>query len=66
MSMTIIVVRILIIPSRSWGWFVPWQVWFRVNNQLPVRSRKSLPDQPPDMQSTEKQEGEGEGSLRVH
>ncbi|XP_022998413.1 probable serine/threonine-protein kinase DDB_G0276461 isoform X1 [Cucurbita maxima] len=32
------------------------QVWFRVNNQLPVRSRKSLPDQPPDMQSSEKQE----------
>ncbi|CAK9322415.1 unnamed protein product [Citrullus colocynthis] len=33
------------------------QVWFRANNQLPVGSQKSLPDQPPDMPSTDKQEG---------
>ncbi|XP_022934741.1 probable serine/threonine-protein kinase DDB_G0276461 isoform X1 [Cucurbita moschata] len=32
------------------------QVWFRANDQLPVESQKSLPDQPPDMPSTDKQE----------
>ncbi|EOX96762.1 Serine/threonine-protein kinase DDB_G0280111 isoform 2 [Theobroma cacao] len=29
------------------------QVWFRVNEQLPVGLQKSLPDQPPDMPSIE-------------
>ncbi|XP_010542991.1 PREDICTED: AP2-associated protein kinase 1-like isoform X2 [Tarenaya hassleriana] len=29
------------------------QVWFRVNEQLPANLQKSLPDRPPEMQSTE-------------
>ncbi|KAA0048302.1 putative serine/threonine-protein kinase [Cucumis melo var. makuwa] len=33
------------------------QVWFRANNLLPAGSQKSLPDQPPDMPSTDKHEG---------
>ncbi|XP_010413940.1 PREDICTED: probable serine/threonine-protein kinase DDB_G0276461 [Camelina sativa] len=28
------------------------QIWFRVNEQLPANSQKSLPDRPPEMQST--------------
>ncbi|CAN8247730.1 unnamed protein product [Cochlearia groenlandica] len=28
------------------------QIWFRVNEQLPANLQKSLPDQPPEMQST--------------
>ncbi|KAL5760560.1 hypothetical protein ACOSQ2_019398 [Xanthoceras sorbifolium] len=33
------------------------QVWFRVNEQLPVGSQKSLPDQPPEMQSAGAHDG---------
>lgn len=33
------------------------QVWFRVNEQLPVSSQKSLPDRPPEMHSSEIHEG---------
>lgn len=29
------------------------QIWFRVNEQLPANLQKSLPDQPPEMQSTD-------------
>ncbi|KAL5549697.1 hypothetical protein UlMin_004928 [Ulmus minor] len=32
------------------------QVWFRVNEQLPVNLQKSLPDRPPEIQSAEVQE----------
>lgn len=34
------------------------QVWFRVNEQLPANLQKSLPDRPPEMQSTDILEGE--------
>lgn len=34
------------------------QVWFRVNEQLPMALQKSLPDSPPEMQSTEIREGD--------
>jgi hypothetical protein len=33
-------------------------VWFRVNEQLPANLQKSLPDRPPEMQSTDILEGE--------
>lgn len=39
--------------------FFPWsQVWFRVNELLPVNLQKSLPDGPPEMQSAGAHEGE--------
>ncbi|XP_028799681.1 probable serine/threonine-protein kinase DDB_G0280111 isoform X2 [Neltuma alba] len=33
------------------------QVWFRVNEQLPVNLQRSLPDTPPEFSSSNKQEG---------
>ncbi|CAA7049475.1 unnamed protein product [Microthlaspi erraticum] len=33
------------------------QIWFRVNEQLPANLQKSLPDRPPEMQSTGVNEG---------
>ncbi|XP_030461953.1 uncharacterized protein LOC115681983 [Syzygium oleosum] len=41
------------------------QVWFRVNEQLPVGQQKSLPDQPPEMQSAEIHEGIPKSTNRV-
>ncbi|KDP20398.1 hypothetical protein JCGZ_05281 [Jatropha curcas] len=42
------------------------QVWFRVNEQLPVNLQKSLPDGPPDMQSTDTHEGISKLAHRSH
>lgn len=48
------------------GIFFPWrQVWFRVNEQLPVGLQKSLPDRPPEMQSAVANEGK-DNFLWVH
>lgn len=41
---------------------VRWQVWFRVNELLPVGLQKSLPDRQPEANSAEKPEGEAETS----
>lgn len=39
--------------------FLPWlQVWFRVNEQLPVNLQKSLPDRPPELPSSNNHEGD--------
>lgn len=37
--------------------FLCWQVWFRVNEQLPVELQKSLPDTPPEQAASEIREG---------
>lgn len=46
--------------STNWCWdFLQcWQVWFRVNEQLPANLQKSLPDRPPEMKSVDIHEGE--------
>ncbi|XP_031400793.1 AP2-associated protein kinase 1 isoform X1 [Punica granatum] len=41
------------------------QVWFRVNEQLPVNFRKSLPDRPPEMLSTDAHEGNAKPANKV-
>ncbi|XP_030535009.1 AP2-associated protein kinase 1 [Rhodamnia argentea] len=41
------------------------QVWFRVNEQLPVGQQKSLPDRPPEMQPAEIHEGIPKSTNRV-
>lgn len=33
------------------------QVWFRVNEQLPIDEQKSLPDRPPELPSSNTHEG---------
>ncbi|WCJ19004.1 Protein kinase superfamily protein [Euphorbia peplus] len=42
------------------------QVWFRVNEQLPADLQKSLPDGPPEMESTGTREGTSRPASRSH
>lgn len=42
------------------------QVWFRVNEQLPANLQKSLPDRPPEMQSTDTHEGISKPANKAH
>ncbi|GLT54552.1 hypothetical protein SLA2020_277440 [Shorea laevis] len=42
------------------------QVWFRVNEQLPANLQKSLPDRPPEMQSTDILEGVSKPANKAH
>ena len=41
-----------------WALLPLWQVWFRVNEQLPSNLQKSLPDRPPELPASVNLEGE--------
>lgn len=57
-------VEILTLFTDAFPTLLWWQVWFRVNEQLPVGLQKSLPDRQPEVNSAEKLEGE-HGNIRA-